>query len=190
MTFSNSFKVKNNTINTIRINFNQYLPNKNIPVYIVYGSIMPFSSTTILFKNNIFYQDGKKMQIFGNDKINNVLYGNMTLAYFDEKTEQLSYHPDIKWFDTKNININSDGIRYTDNLDIDPFFSWIKKNAQKIEYGSLIALGTLSLFCPYAILLYGAGLEAGLVVSKICITLISTIIIVEGVVITISNLSH
>jgi hypothetical protein len=183
MTFSNSLKIKNNTINTIRINFNQYLPNKNIPVYIVYGSIKPLSSTTILFKNNIFYQDGIKMEIFGNDKINNVLYGNMTLAYYDEKTEQLSYHPDIKWFDTKNININSDGIRYTDNLDIDPIFSWIKKNAQKIEYGSLIALGTLFLICPYAILIY----DAGIVINKICITLISTIIIVDGVVIAISQ---
>jgi len=66
--------------------------------------------------------------------------GNLDLATQNNETYKILVHQDIRWFDAKSIIITSDGIHYTDNLDIDPFSSWIKKNIKKIIIVSAVVV--------------------------------------------------
>lgn len=149
MTFQNQFSIINNTQNTFSVNFNQYLPASKRLANIVFGIVAPFSTAQILFKDGAFYQDGQKMKVITFSDAKTFLYGDLTLATNSDEKDKVFLHQNIRWFDTKTINITSNGFTYTDNLDIDPKSLWIKKvikTFDKLPIGDKILVGALALY--------------------------------------------
>jgi hypothetical protein len=130
------------------MNFFQYDPQSYEQTTIIYGSIPPKSTVSIMFQNGMIFKDGIKLNNLILKENKKIYYGNLSL--FRRVNSKLFINDKIRWFYLESITIYDSYIDIIDKQDTDPsiktdIIDFFVNNQTALEItGGIIILGIIA----------------------------------------------